>query len=368
MLLEQQGHEVTIFEARDRIGGRVWTVEDWGYEAGGEWIDSDHHRLLALIDEFGLELEAAPGARGGVWRGEYRTTLDLWPEAKEAEDKLWELASNHTADQAQTLEDLINLATESDLGRWWLTANLRSDEGTDPDRIGLDGWLDFYRHYQEREGGEVSAYRIKGGAGQLIENIASCLSGELLHETPVETIHQTNEGVLVNGEPFDHVIVTTPPPCLKHIRFDPPLPVEHSRAFEQIGMAPIVKVLWRRPNPKEGNTLWDSPLQQTWDGTRGSMEILTAYICGRDAQDISTRGKAAIEEIAEDKEYRLHDWIADPWSRGGFSFMTPGFLALKPILSKPVGRIHFAGEHTAGWMGFMEGALESAERVVTEIL
>ena len=63
MLLEQQGVSVTVFEARERLGGRCHTVvgEDGSvYEGGGEWIDADHARVLGLLREFGQEPVSRP--------------------------------------------------------------------------------------------------------------------------------------------------------------------------------------------------------------------------------------------------------------------------------------------------------------------
>ena len=64
----------------------------------------------------------------------------------------------------------------------------------------------------------------------------------------------------------------------------------------------------------------------------------------------------------------FHDWVNDPWSRGGFSHLAPGYvLEHMRYIAPPESRVHFAGEHASRWIGFIEGALESAERVVEEI-
>ena len=60
----------------------------------------------------------------------------------------------------------------------------------------------------------------------------------------------------------------------------------------------------------------------------------------------------------------MNDWINDPWARGAFSYMPVGFASTWPVT---FGRIYWAGETTAKWNGFIEGALESAERVAKEI-
>jgi monoamine oxidase len=60
-------------------------------------------------------------------------------------------------------------------------------------------------------------------------------------------------------------------------------------------------------------------------------------------------------------------WGLDPWQRGSFALHTPGQIGFIDALARPEGRIHFAGEHTSVWTGWMQGALESARRVVREI-
>ena len=62
-----------------------------------------------------------------------------------------------------------------------------------------------------------------------------------------------------------------------------------------------------------------------------------------------------------------HCWGLDPWQRGSFALHSPGQIGFIDTLAKPEGRIHFAGEHTSVWTGWMQGALESSRRVVREI-
>jgi monoamine oxidase len=62
-----------------------------------------------------------------------------------------------------------------------------------------------------------------------------------------------------------------------------------------------------------------------------------------------------------------HCWGLDPWQGGSFALHTPHQIGLIDTLATPEGRIHFAGEHTSIWTGWMQGALDSARRVVREI-
>jgi monoamine oxidase len=66
----------------------------------------------------------------------------------------------------------------------------------------------------------------------------------------------------------------------------------------------------------------------------------------------------------------IGDWTADPWVRGGYAFLDPGFdPAWRSLLSRRVGRIVFAGEHTSErWQGYMNGAIESGQRAARELI
>jgi monoamine oxidase len=123
----------------------------------------------------------------------------------------------------------------------------------------------------------------------------------------------------------------------------------------------------------------DWAIQQTWDGGQGDAPILTCYVCGRAAHSFVTHedpvGKALDDLAMLYPEARdqfvdgwIHDWIRDPYAGGGFSNVAPRYV-LEHMAHMPAaaGRIHFAGEHTSLWTGFIEGALESAERVAREI-
>jgi len=66
----------------------------------------------------------------------------------------------------------------------------------------------------------------------------------------------------------------------------------------------------------------------------------------------------------------LGDWTVDPWARGGYAFIDPGFdPAWRPLLARRAGRIVFAGEHTSErWQGYMNGAVETGQRAARELL
>ena len=408
MLLESQGHTVKLFEARDRIGGRLqtWTDSTDGtvYEAGGEWIDSDHRRVLALLREFELgTIASRDWPRRLEFRGDVRYDDNLWPEALEDDLRLeaaaidlcrnlrnppW-LNSREIESDHRPLHEFVRLHSKSDVGRWYLTNRLRSDEGDDLEKIGLLGWLAGYTHYLDRTENAMSAFRFEGGVRQLLERMRDSLRGEIVYGAKLRKVENLSNGVMLRfegfDEPVDRAVLTLPPLPLEQVVFEPALDVKKRCAIEACEMSPIVKISWQFDHPWwldrgwSGSMHCDGPLQQTWDATLGDTPILTAYICGIEAQrwvELNEPVRAGLYVLskmfpeAEERYVRgwFHNWVSDPFARGGFSHLAPGYvLDHMASIAPSEGRVHFAGEHTALWTGFIEGALESAERVSAEI-
>ena len=408
MLLEKAGHEVVGFEARERPGGRVYTVEPEPgvvYDAGGEWIDADHHRCLALLREFGMDpAPAGNWPKRLVHQGRWTTDDLVWNDALEDDLRVeaaarelcrglrlpvWDNPGAQELDDA-TLADFVRENTTSERGRWWVGAKLRSDEGDDLERIGLLGWLAGYLQYLEREGDEMSAYRFPGGAGRLCDAMAASLRGPVEYGKVLERVRQNGDGVVLSFEDggearVDRVVVALPPRPLERIVFEPALGVGKRCAVEACGVGRSIKIAWHfdrawwKDEEWGGAMLCDGPLQQTWDASMGEGAVLMAYINGDEASRWASLGDpvaAGLYELSllsprakeHFKQGWFHDWVGDPWSRGGFSHLAPGYVLdhLRHI-APPETRVHFAGEHASRWTGFIEGALESAERVVEEI-
>ncbi len=396
--------QVGLFEARDRLGGRMCTSA-LGDEAGGEWIDRDHERCLALVSELGLKMMPTDEhPRLYVHEGHRCTSNSLWPDALEHEIRLeaaarelWRNLHRPAWDNWQakdldelTLADFIDRISTSPRGRWYLRAVALSDEGDDPERIGLLGWLTAYMNYRDRQGGEMSAFRIEGGANALIH--AMLPRSPINFNMTLTRVTQEAGKTLLEFDnnqvagPFDHVLLTLPPRNLETIVFDPPLTPEKRCAIEACRMSRTIKLSfefktkWWLDAGWGGSMQCDLPILQTWDGSRGDTPILSAYVCGLTCEQWKQHADPigwGIEQLtslfpqAKDELVRgeIHDWIADPFARGGFSITAPGYvLNHMRHIATPEGGVHFAGEHTSPWLGFIEGSLESAERSVAEIV
>lgn len=408
MLLEQAGIEVGLFEARNRLGGRLHTVQigdDLRYEAGGEWIDSDHFRILGLMKEFGispLPNQEWPGkvvhkfrkvSEAMLWNDALEDDLRVEAAAREIAKDLEEPAwkNHHRAGLDQnTVADFLNDYTTCERGHWWVNSKVRSDEGEDLNHLSLLGWLYSYRNYLGRDGDEMSSFRVPCGFQTLCERMASTLDAKPNLNKVLYKVSQGPQGVTLHfedgEETFDRVVLTLPPRPLERIMFEPSLTYPIRSAMEANGMGRSIKICWQfkthwwREDGWGGNMHCDSSIQQTWDGSLGDTPILSAYVNGDAAARWAELGDpvraglyelSQIEPVASDQFVRgwFHNWVQDPYAMGGFSHLPSGFVMdhLEHV-STPHLRVHFAGEHTARWQGFIEGAFESAERVATEIL
>jgi monoamine oxidase len=407
MLLEQAGVTVSLFEARKRLGGRIHTVKKGKavYDAGGEWLDADHYRCLSLLDELDLEVDRKTGWPGKVrFNGKECWENTLWNEALEDELRVEATAremcrdldplpwknSHHREWEARTLADFLRENTSSKAGLFWVWARYRSDEGDDPERISLLGWLCGYLHYINRDSDAMSQYRLPHGMGAMIDGMAARINAKPHIGTVLKRIHQDSESVRLQFDTHevevDRVIVTIPPPALEQVVFEPALSGAKRCSIEACRMSQAIKIVWEfdhawwRDQEWNGSLLCDGPIQQVWEATRGGTPVLAAYVCGDDARrwiseldpvEASVKALIQMYPIAEKHFVRgwVHNWLADPFSQGAFSHLAPGYvLDFMQFIAPPEGRVHFAGEHTSIRTGFIEGALESAERVVQEIL
>ena len=409
MLLERAGLEVSLFEARDRVGGRASTVEGSRgplHEAGPEFIDADHGRMLALLAELALTPRRRPAAPGHVnFRGERRNDAELWSDARADEAAVEAAARDLTRTLAappwtnrqaadldrQTVADFMRTRARSERGSFWLDAKYRTDEGDDLDRVGALGWLVGFTLYADRKGDEMGALRLPGSTADLCRRMLTTVRARPVLRSTLRGVRHERAGVVLRFADcrevtVDRAVIALPAPCVPDLEFSPPLDPRQREAITACRFGRAVKICWEfeeawwRAEGWTGSLTCDGPLQRTWDASIGEAAVLCAYVVGRDAVAWTRRGdpvRQGIEALtamypAAAKPFVrgcFHDWIHDPLARGVHSHFQPGFvLTHMEHLAGPTGRVHFAGEHTATWSGFMEGALESADRVTREIL
>jgi monoamine oxidase len=245
----------------------------------------------------------------------------------------------------------------------------------------------------EAEGGNQQ-WRVTGGTQQLSEWLARDL--DLVLESPVHAIEQDERGVLVHSAKGSwtaaRVVVAMPPHLMHRIDCRPPLPTLRSQLHQRSAMGATIKcfalydrAFWRERGLSGESVTTSGPVSMSMDNFNSAGQPgLVVFLTGAPARGWSERaettrralvlgalGQYFGEEASHPTCYHEMDWSTERFSGGApVSNLSPGtWTTFGPALYAPVGRIHWAGTETAREStGFMEGALESGQRVAAEIL
>ena len=412
--LSRAGYEVTVVEARNRIGGRVISFSDLvpgkNVEGGGELVGSNHPAWLAYAKQFGLQfldvseedLEAPIILNGKKLTAEQ--SEQLWEEMEKAFNTIVTDAANVDATQPwtannaaaldkRTLADWINKLSASPICKAALHAMMMADNGV------VSDWQSYLGNLAMVKGGglekywtESEVYRCKGGNQQLATKFAAAIGApRIMTRTPVRSIAMTDQlgrVTLGNGTVLEaeHVLLTAPPSVWNKIAMDPILP---PALAPQMGtnikyLMSLKSPVWRR-SEMGPELLSDGPVSMTWhgtDGQKGAGEALIAFSGGpsadvcrewtatqRDRNYLAELSKVYRGITASFVRARFMDWPSDPWTKGSYSFPAPGQVTTQgPTLYNGIGRLHFAGEYTCyAFVGFMEGALHSGAAIAKRI-
>lgn len=411
------GADVTLVEARDRVGGRVLTIrqdflESQHAEAGADMIDEAQAEIRHLAAELGLTLVrilkngfgyARPTAQGKVkivsriaargWERLSNALADLTTRYRLAEHR-WDspiAADLASRSAAQWLDEV-----QADAELRSTVAGLRGFFLADPEDLSLLALVDQFAATDSPAMGKM--FRVEGGNDRLATTMAGALGSRVKLGTELVAVSQRGRSVratLKMGRQtsqlqVSYLIFALPATLLRRIPITPALPVRQHEAISQLRYGAATKTLvqcterfWRaagRPlafgSPLPFGAVWDGNEEQ-----RGRPGILT-LLAGASASDATADlvVKDGVEGLmrsldwlgsrnAEVTTWRQMQWEADPWSRGGYAVFDPEFVpSLRGWLAQPCGRLFFAGEHTSfRWQGYMNGAVESGRRAAAEV-
>jgi monoamine oxidase len=238
---------------------------------------------------------------------------------------------------------------------------------------------------------------IVGGAARIPERMARQLGRRVVLDAPARRIVQTGRSVRVEASGLSvtakRAIVAIPPLLEHDIRFDPQLPPARFQLTQRMPMGVLYKVsaVYDKPFWREqgltGQAVSDTgPGRTTFDASPadGSIGVLLAFVGADDARAWQGKPTARLFDAVlhgfgryfgaralHPRGQAIMAWPLDPWSLGGpTAYAPPGLLTrYGPALSKPVGRLHWAGSETATyWRGYMDGAVRSGERAASEVL
>jgi monoamine oxidase len=366
--LARAGVEVTVFEARTRVGGRVWSgvmPDGARFERGGEFIEAGYDAFRRRAAEYDLPLVPqgfAFAAREVRSSGRTLPTLLLDAE-RELAATVDALGTDAVATSAA---DAIARTPLEPLARRALLRRLEGTYTVELDRVSAT-WLSSAE--QRAAGTADASARLADGNDALAKAMASELGERVRLACAIGELRQV--------EDFDRVVLAVPLP----VAIDQLLAVLRERGSYrrlQWGVAAKLHVPLAGPAPPLavqalGASFW------TW--TTDASTVAASFAGGLDALESLAirigpeRWRAALRglrpELAQRGDAVLTCWRdGDPWCGGSYACHPPGWSQRDDeAVAAPSGRIHLAGEHTAAeFCGTMEGALRSGARAASEVL
>ncbi len=392
-----------VLEARDRIGGRVLTrrAGQFPVDLGPEWLDGAGV-VRHLLDERGIPLVESEGR---FW---VRSRDGLAEAGGPYDRKLLRRLRGAGGPDRPLARALRGCCGDP---RWSgevhrLRRYVEGFHAADPERVGLRWFLETEAHQSAMD----SSYRAPAGCGSVIEALAVPGAG-IRQGVAVREIRWRRGRVRVRAETgegprvweAEKVLVTVPASLLAltrgrgRMRFVPEPPGKRS-ALDRLITGAVHKVMlvfdrpfWEEIDPFRDLLMVfavDQVFPTWWTMRPVRAPCLAGWVGGPDAARLQgltpgARLDLAVGSLAaglglprREIESRLtswheHDWQADPWSRGAYTYVRPGGIDAWKRLGRPVqGTLFFAGEATAahGFNATVEGALATGRRAAREIL
>ena len=424
--LTAAGVDVIVLEARERVGGRVYTRpagDGTLLDLGAQWIGPTQQRIAALAEAVGAEtfptyvdgmnIEYRDGQRatyaGAIPMNDpvatmetVETLLELNLMAQDVPlDAPW-TAERAAEWDAQTVASWMEAHVSSPIARMWLTLGVQAVFSAEPRDLSLLHFL-FYVH----SGGSLNELisvtrgaqerRFREGAQSIADRVAAQLGARVILNAPVHTIAQDDQGVRVESDGVtvtgNYAIIAIPPTLAGRLCYRPKLPAHRDQLTQRVPMGTVIKVqclyatpFWR-DDGLSGQVASDSGIVRvTFDNSpeSGSPGVLLSFIEGDEGRvwgrrSMDERRAAVLEclvryfgdKAAAPLEYVEQNWAEEEYTRGCYAgYLPPGVMTMYgDALREPIGRLHWAGTETGTvWNGYMDGAVQSGERAAAEVL
>jgi monoamine oxidase len=425
--LSQGSRSVVVLEARDRIGGRIWTqhLSDGSpVDRGGAWLAPQHDAIFALAREVGVSTYKTwvKGAHLLIDEGRTRRYSGLIPKISPlavvtialAQAKLDRMAKHVPIEAPWTAKRAAEWDSRS--VAWWLErSGIRTDIGRDLFEMAVRGLLTgdlndvslLHLLFLVRAHGSISTLfsieggaqenMVEGGAGSIAQRVAQTLGDAVRLNAPVRAITQREDHVLVDTGDLvvsaARAVVTVPPALALDIAFDPVLPDDRLTLYRNAVAGPETKTLvvydepfWRTDGFSGQTAEPRSAAEVTLDATpaSGTPGVIASFAFGPVAErlaalDQAERRRAVVDAMtarlgpraASPAEFIETAWWTEEWTRGcSMAHLRPGILTrYGPLLREPYGRVHWAGTETSTTShGAIDGAVRSGERAAAEVL
>jgi|SRR5665213_1784224 len=399
--LSKAGKKILVLEARDRIGGRVYPLDEkvWGYQAqgGGEFVHGAAPITCELIKEAGLTL-MSPTEWWSVLDGEPSQNTPISAHRPLLEEKLKELTTDMTV--AEFLEHNFAGDKYKEI-REYASRRVEQYDAADITRASA---LSFREEMVVPETWEQRS--LKEGYGSLLgflEKESVRHGAEIFLNKEVTTVdHRTNKVLITcrDGSTYTapKALFTVPLPLIPVLHFTPPLP-EKVEAVGQMGFGTVIKILlrfrtkwWAGAREKIFENLFfmfsNEVIPTWWTQYPEPHLVLTGWAAGPVAHMLMDKSDVEIEEMAlsslsnifmlpvetiknELIVSQVFDWDRELFTRGAYSYTTPQTPRCIEVIKKPIdGKLFFSGEalFDGPYAAMVEGALATGKEAAEKIL
>ncbi|MEY2582211.1 MAG: monoamine oxidase [Ilumatobacteraceae bacterium] len=414
--LVHNGHEVTLLEAGSRLGGRARTVRapfrDGQYvESGAEWVDTHHHRMLALLRRHGMELQGEGQQWTTIRRWLYRNgRLHSPADLGEAVHRQLERFEAIVADAASTVQDPANpqwspraaeldatsladvaeRADLEDLARLFHRRDSQGEFAAEPAEVSLL-FVAQQRAVSASSGADetIRAHRVVDGVGTLVTLMAAEVADAISTDESLLSVEHSADSVIVRTSrrrlQVDHVVLACSLVALRAVNFEPALPELLNRAINDLGYGAVTKtaIQFAERQWPQGYATTEGPSQRLYEPTveqPGESGVLMSYVGGDAGRAMGDQPEKDRIDAIESDIREVHGitasstgafsraWSVHPRYGGSYAVYRPGQVtAFWEVLRRPHCRLWLAGEHAATWTGYLEGAVESGESVAAHI-
>ncbi len=405
--LGDAGRSVLLVEARDRLGGRVWTRPFEGRETliemGGTWVSTDVHPYTAEeVERYGFALTVShAGETDTRWSlgGELIHGFPLeGEEIPDLERVLFEtIKASHRIeiDVPRDQGDLADLdvSVAEFFARFDPLPRVREflcmwaglGSGALPTEWSMLTALSLIAAMDNSVYGWYGAVTdaFEGGISSVVETMAEDSGARIELSTPVARIEQDADSVRVTARDgrswsASTAVVAVPIALWPEIEFHPPLP-EDKLGPARLNHPGRMKKTWMVVDGIPENLYasgWGTDFVQVFPEDSEPDGLVAIGMCAppseMDPHDPRSV-EAAIRQFAPDARVvatDVHEWRLDPFAKGGWYVPPPGVLSTShSALGRTEGRLSFAGADVAvRWIGWIDGALETGARAAREVL
>ncbi len=380
--LAASGADVVVLEARDRVGGRIWSdrLENGALvERGGEFITDGYTETEQTCARLGLRL---------VGMGIRYPHRALRPDpgtdraAALAAAAVVEAAAAATPD-VPALTLLEQVVADPHI-RELFAARVQSSRAHPIDDLDAGFLTSVSKLLADDE-----ARRVEGGNQLIADRLAEGLGGAVRLGTPARAVAHDDAGVRVRTDAgeieADVVVVAMPHTLLARLPIEPALPADLAAELTGLRMSVAAKLAVPLTESVASDAImsvpgrfwaYTTPCDQVGITSVSSWAGAAPVVDALGAAGGAETWLAAIRDLWPELpptvgEACVTSWREDPWALGAYSVRRPaGDDAQQRLLETPVGRMVFAGEHTAGdgWMSTLEGALRSGARAAADAL